>query len=285
MKTAAPAALFAEGVAAAQAGETGIIVLDFGQPQQRGSTFGALLLDNQTFASTADIETAVEQFLYGYYLYSTAQMQLVVAVGTNNFAGQEGVVTFAHGAAWASLASGVEDYVLDQNWYGLSAAAADDIEPNWSTPAQARDWANGFDSVDSTRLYDTGSADGCPTDSPTDGAPVDNPCNNGWHQSDERYVAWGAAPAYPLTAIYEDGSLAREWERISLESALTTGQAMLFQGALTQHAACPQDTSCQPGRDDNTPSVGWSQLLYALNSDPLTSVPNLPWATVLTWEN
>jgi hypothetical protein len=285
MSTVAPAALFAEGVAAAQAGETGVIVLDFGQPQQRGSTFGALLLDNSTFASVSDIEIAVEQFLYGYYLYSTPQMNLVVAIGTNNFVGATGTVNAAHGVAWANLATGVEDYVLDQGWYGLSAAAADDIEPDWSSVTDAEDWVTGFDSTATTRLYEDGSAEGCPPDSPIGTVAFNANCNNRWTQLDVRFVSWGAAHSYPLPEIYAtNGVHARVWQKISLESALTGGHAMLFQGSFTQHAACPADPRCTVDVD-NTASTGWSQLLSTLNSDSRTTVTTLPWSTDVTWAN
>ena len=81
-----------------------LVVLDFGQPWQSGSTNGTWSF-NATygrFLSKSVIQEAVKQFALGYY-YGTGndvQSQLRAVVGTNNYGPY---TTYEHGQLWAQL--------------------------------------------------------------------------------------------------------------------------------------------------------------------------------------
>jgi hypothetical protein len=263
MTTTDRAALFQEGCA--QTDETGIVILDFGQPWWDGTSFGTILFGANTFRSVADIEAAVEGWLDGYWSCGGIGSARL-AIGTSNF---RGFTQRAHGAAWAGLVTRVNDWILAPPSWGarLAARGASDLEPSWNTAANSRAWVDGYTSVFQYPFYNYGSADGCP--------PFGS-CNNGWTQEDVWYVAYGAASAWPIPEIYSPAN-AQQWYRIGQYGAVHHGSAVHFLGTLTQRAAAG-------GCCTNAPDQGWQQLFEALNGNPQTA-QDLPYSTDITWAN
>src|ERR671927_797136 len=58
MTTTDPNVLYQEGCA--QTNQTGIVILDFGQPWWDGTSYGTIVFGSNTFRSTANIETGVK---------------------------------------------------------------------------------------------------------------------------------------------------------------------------------------------------------------------------------
>ena len=67
-------------------------------------------------------------------------------------------------------------------------SGANDLEPGWGPSGTARAWVNGFVATTTERLWNFGSADGCPQK--VGGLS----CNNGWTIED---VIWVSAQAGP----------------------------------------------------------------------------------------
>jgi hypothetical protein len=163
---------------------------------------------------------------------------------------------------------------------GITVAAADDIEPSWGSPADARGWISALTSASSVIVYDYGSADGCPGYGSSSIG-----CANGWTLGDLYAVATGAAPT--LAAIPEiytpSGSQSRQWSAISSWGVRHASGQVRFAGAFSTWTACQQRGGCT-GRVDNSPATSWAQLWTELRSHPETSVATLPWVSDIRWE-
>jgi hypothetical protein len=257
------------------AGASGIVILDFGQPWVQNGTYGSILFSNLTFAATSDIATAAENYLDGFYNCSASTSQILhLAVGTTNFSGDvkqhcppltdDHYVTNAHGVAWGQLVNTLAAYIASHGYSAQEyARGADDIEPCWSSPTEAKAWIDGYSSATNLPMYDFGSADGCP------GA-----CPNGWTPYDLWYVSYGNADAYPLPEIYYH-SMAHEWYAESAYAEQSAGGPILFLGTMTEYAS---DSSTY------APADGFTALQSAINADSSTAYP-LQYSTDITWAN
>jgi hypothetical protein len=274
--------LYNEGCAQGGAADNGIAVLDFGQPWVQDGTYGTILFDAAgTFASTADIESAVEQFLRGYWVCSPSSTFLRLGIGTSNYHGATGG---GHGQAWASLVDAVGGWISSPPSYASQEAArgAIDMEMGWNTGDASRNWADGYAAATSTPYYNYGDCEGCPTSGSVLGIPGWT-VNNGWTQEDVWYVSYGVPPAFALPEIYlTNGVNAAQWQKLSLYSQVNHGNPIYFLGAFTQFQACIGGGGC-PGAN-NRPSDGWAQLYNALNSDWRTA-QQLNWSSDITWNN
>lgn len=250
-----------------------IVVLTFGSPTRRHGHSGASLFLGR-FASTKRIGRAAQAYGSGYVRCSRKQgPRLHVAIGTSNYGGG---VTFRHGADWAEMVNGANDWARDQQIRGtVEFAGANDIELGWNGPGPSRAWVRGFDSRAEWPFYDFGDAAGCP--------PQGN-CIGAWTQEDLWFVAWGARSAWPLPQIYSPTrSMAQEWYRLSLYSYKHHGTRMTLVGALSQHAACRQSSDPCRGMN-NSPVKAWHQLYSLLNSDRRTA-QQLRWLSDFRWAN
>jgi hypothetical protein len=234
-----------EGIAQGQAGESGVIVLDFGQPQYGGGVYGTWLF-NSTFAPISSIEGAADRFLDGFFYNSPSNVYIHLAVGTSN---DFGYTSTGHGQAWAQMVNRVGTYLNTPPTYAgkETVDGASDMETGWSNASLTRAWADGYNSAHNYPYYDYGDAGGCP--------PYGT-CYP-WTQEDVYYVSWGVAPAWPLPEIYYS-SLAAQWYQMSLYAYTYHGSKMLILGSLT-------------GGGSNTAAQGWSQLYDALNADSRTA--------------
>jgi hypothetical protein len=282
MATIDGSTLYNEGCSQGRAAENGIVVLDFGQPWVQGGSYGTILYDARgSFASIAQIEYAVEQFLRGYWVCSPTNTFVRLGIGTSNYRGATGA---AHGGAWGALVDAVAAWIVSPPSYASQEAArgANDIEMGWNTPAASRAWVDAYAAASSTPYYNYGDCEGCPTGGavlPIPGRTI----NNGWTQEDVWYVSYGVTPAFPLPEIYlTNGVNAVQWQQLSLYASENHGRALYFLGAMTQYQACVAGGGC-PGAD-NRPSTGWTQLSGALNSDSRTA-QRLNWSTDISWAN
>jgi hypothetical protein len=284
-------ALYTWGCNQGSAGENGVIVLDFGKPEQSGSTYGASLF-GFGFRSTAQIETAVKQFLRGYWDCSPSGAYIVLAIGTSNCGPPvcgPSAVNNAHGQAWAQMVNNVATWISLPPSYAskMSVAGANDIEMDFNTSTNTRAWVDGYDAVNNWPYYNFGDCAGCPYVLPSGGGCPSCTPNNGWTKDDVWYVSWGAPPAWPLPEIYRtDGVNAWQWQRMSLYSYENHGARMYIKGSFTQWAACQgtggTDIQCRNDGLDNRPEAGYLQLYNALSSNPNTTLSSLPWSTDIT---
>jgi len=278
MVTVDPNILYNEGCTQGAANETGIIVLDFGQPWHQNGIFGTILYNND-FASLDQIATASEAFLQGFWDCTLYNGQFItLAIGTSNYHGD---TSYAHGQAWALEVNQVGSWISANGFLSQeTVAGASDIEPGWNSVRATRAWVDGYTSRHRYFYYDYGDAAGCPQSATTGNGS----CNNGWKQSDIVYVAWDEEGALPLPEIHTtNGSQAAQWYSLTLYSYLHPGRfsRMISQGAFTQYQAC-QNSDCTGTKD--TPAQGWTQLWTALNADSRTA-QSLTYLSDITKDN
>jgi hypothetical protein len=80
------AALMNQGESAGEAGAQGLVILDFGRPAVDKSIFGILDFDG-TFVSLSSAVAATMSHIQGYLATAPPNLQLHVAIGTNNSCG------------------------------------------------------------------------------------------------------------------------------------------------------------------------------------------------------
>jgi hypothetical protein len=252
-----------------------IALLDFGDPRalqmSNGVDFGATgFLQNTTHwprttvsldPHAANIQILVEWFIDGFYRKSDPSSHVRVIVGTNNHGPN---VTLQHGAAWGRMVNDIAAWVQANGIAGrVDVAGGYDVEINWSTPAIARAWVDGYNATAQWALYDFGDAQGCP------------PCDNGWTMHDLWYVAWGAPFDRPLPEIYNrSGKTARNWAALNQFSQGEPGGVPPYDALLSQSQACAQDPApCSHDGTDNTPQEAWTLYTSYAEGDGIFQVP------------
>ena len=277
MKTTATQTLYDEGCRQGSTTPSGRVVLDFRQPASSGSTYGTIIFGSNTFRSIAEIETAAQWWLAGFWNCAPTGSFVRLAIGTNNYRGATG---YGHGQAWANMIDRLNAFVdAPPSWSSkVTVRGAIDAELGWNTAAATRAWTNGYRDAYAVPSYywNYGDAAGCP---PYGG------CSNGWTQEDVYYVAWGNSAAFPLPEIYCEscyvgdgrGGQSAQWASLSLYAYLNHGKPMNVLGSMTQWGAAG---SCCT----NTPAQGWNQLNADLNSDSRTA-QTLESSTDVTWAN
>ena len=270
---------YSMGCESGRAGESGTIILDFGQPQQVGFGYGTLIFDYATLASTAQIAVAAQSFLRGFADCAPSNATLNLAIGTSNF---KGATHFEHGKAWAQMVNGLQSALTQTLASRFAFLAANDIEPSWNTVTDTRNWVQGYASAALHPYLNYGSCDGCPSAQFPTWVP-----NNGWSLDDIWFVSQGARIAQPFPEIYAtNGIHARQWQWVSLYAQQQKGARLNFAGALTQWQACQATApvQCQDDGLDNTPQRGWGLLQTTLNNDARTA-QLLPPPSDISWRS
>jgi len=246
-------------------------VLAFGRPIKGGSWGWGASLFGHGYRSTDEIRVAAEAYAEGFVGCSRHEPRLTIAIGTSNYGRG---VSYRHGMAWALMVNAANGWVVENGLVGrVEFAGANDIELSWNGPAVSKSWVRGYDSVAEWPYYDYGDAAGC---------PPRGDCVGAWRPEDVWYVSWGARSAWPLPQIYtSDGSMARQWYRLSLYAFLRHGWRMTIAGALSQRIACRQSSDPCRGMN-NSPAKAWGQLNRLLNRDRRTA-QRLPWSTDFSW--
>jgi alpha-tubulin suppressor-like RCC1 family protein len=272
----------------------GLVVLDFGQAWQDPTTgaYGANIFDpNATFESVDSIRYASEQFLSGYWSCSPANGPVIyLVIGTSNY--NLGAIASGHGQAWAGIVQQVSQWITQNNQGSQEIVRGGmDFEPNYSSATAARSWADGFGSVAGYFYYNYGSCDGCTASNPLNYGAAQAPASpgaglrNGWTRDDLLYVSEVAPAAFAFPEIYNN-TIAWEWQNISAYSIRNRTYTLYLWGPLTQHQACvdrPNPTFCT-GTDD-APDASWTNLWVALNENPDTAQPTVPYSSDLTYNN
>ncbi|HEY8546223.1 MAG TPA: hypothetical protein VIL36_14285, partial [Acidimicrobiales bacterium] len=264
----------------ANADTQGRLTLFFGAPIVTQGAFGATLWGgaDRTAAQAADL---VRDFVRGYaWCRRSPTQQVLVGMGTSNSTidRRNDLWVYGHGVAWATAVRDAAAWA-EAHYPGVARIyGAWDAEPSWSAPQKAEQWLRGYDSVPGRRaLHANFSADGCPRDTAHNGG-----CNNGWNQETLWRLAWRYEPSLPIPQIYAtSGVNAAQWQKIDEYGARAHGDGMTFFGAMAQHGACAQVGGCR--LIDNPPQVARDQLLFVLNSHPLTQQPTLENATDMHW--
>jgi hypothetical protein len=149
------------------------------------------------------------------------------------------------------------------------------MEIGWNDPYTTRQWVDGYDSVSNWPMFNFGDAQGCPQLR----TYQNSYCDNGWYQYSIWYISGrgGLNSSVPLPLIYDnDGANGRQWFSLSAYGYDLQNGRMNIQGSVTEFLACSQ-RGCNPNLD-NTPQEGYSDLYYALISDPITR-QTLKWST------
>ena len=239
--------------AQAQRVPQGVMILSFGKQVEGGSSgFGVAL-------SAADIVAATSLVASGLAECATGPWE--VAIGTSNSGGATPFNGYDGGVAWAQI---VEQARIASDPRVL-ISGANDLEPSWGPVAQARAWVSGFTATSPRRLWNFGSADGCPQSVGT------LRCNNGWTIDD---VLWVSAIASPNLVVVpqihtRSGSQARQWAVIAARG-LELGSPLRIAGVGAQPSACLQVRGGCP-TTGNDAWTAWNQLRQALDAIPSTA--------------
>ena len=256
LEKAMPAAEKAACEQATKVGQ-GVIILSFGRQVEGGTTGFDLAL------SYDDIGAVARAWASGLARCASGPWEL--ALGTSNSGGITLHNGYSGGALWAETVARIRE-TTDAR---VTVSAANDLEPGWGPAGQARAWVDGFvRTTTSIRLWNFGSADGCPT---VAGRIV---CGNNWTIDD---VVWVSAQAGPNLVVVpqihtKTGTQARQWARIA-SRASSLGVSMKFAGMSVQTAACAQTKGGCPTTGVSAWD-GWQQLRTALDSlEETRSIP------------
>lgn len=243
----------------------GVIGLFFGrQVATGGSGFGITI-------SNTDIIKVVQAWATG--LARCARGPWELAIGTSNSGGATTFNGYFGGIAWAQLVDAARA-VSDTR---IIISGANDLEPGWGPSGQARAWVDGFVASTAQRLWNFGSADGCPQKV---GGLL---CNNGWTIDD---VIWVSAQAGPnivaLPQVHTNGGAqSKQWSVIAAR-AKELGITFRLGGMSVQTAACQQVKGGCPTTGISAWNA-WAQLRKYIDLQP--SLAGLPIAapTDIRW--
>jgi len=243
----------------------GVIGLFFGkQVATGGNGFGITI-------ANADIIKVVQAWASG--LARCARGPWELTVGTSNSGGATTFNGYFGGIAWAQLVEAARA-VSDSR---IIISGANDLEPGWGPSGQARAWVDGFVATTSQRLWNYGSADGCPQ---SVGGIL---CNNGWTIDDLIWVSSQAGPnVIALPQVHTNGGAqSKQWSVIAAR-AKALGVPFRLAGMSVQTAACKQVKGGCPTTGISAWNA-WAQLRKYIDLQP--SLAGLPLAapTDIRW--
>jgi hypothetical protein len=234
--------------AQAQRVPQGVMILSFGKQVDGGSSgFGIALTAADIVSTTALVASALAECASGPW---------EVAIGTSNSGGATPFNGYEGGVAWAQIVEQARAAADPR----VLVSGANDLEPSWGPVAQARAWVSGFIATSGRRLWNFGSADGCPQ---SVGALR---CNNGWTIDDVLWVSTQASPNIVVVPQIHtrSGSQARQWAVIAARG-LELGAPLRIAGVGAQPSACLQVRGGCP-TTGNDVWTAWSQLRQALDA-------------------
>lgn len=229
----------------------GIVVLSFGKQVDGGTNGFGRTIPYSTIVATAAAWAAG--------LAECGRGPWEVSIGTSNSGSVTGYNGFLGGATWARMVE--QARAASDTRVAISAAV--DLEPGWGPPGQARSWVDGFVRASSLRLWNFGSADGCPQSVSTDLT-----CNNGWTIDDVLWVSSHAGPnVFAMPQIHtQSGSQSRQWAVMAARAAAMSMPLRI--GSITvQTAACSQVRGGCPTTGISAWD-GWAQLRRAIDAIP-----------------
>lgn len=303
--------LFQQGQTMGHQGQSGLVILDFGQPWYcDGSgpacgpigSYGTFLATGANpYETTASIASAAEAFLDGWYSshHNDPTQSLHLAIGTNNYCRPDSadnpphhdcarIQFYEHGYTWGQMMRTVRAYIQAQHYDAQEfVAGASDLELGWNTAALTEQWVQGYNAAvapfTDLPLYDYGDAEGCPT---TNASSAGNrSCSvTGftWTQDDVLMIAFGPN-VFPVPEIYCSPGNAEQWYQLSLRSIAIGNGKILFPGTLTEHSAAAQRGYTCNGVTVNAALDGFQQLKSRLHGNAATDVPAMSFATDITY--
>ena len=231
----------------------GVVVLSFGR-QVDGGTTG---FETSRMLTYDNIAATASAWASGLAECGTGPWE--VSIGTSNSNWRKSFNAYEGGQLWARLVEQARR-ISDPR---VPITGSVDIEPGWGAVAPARAWVDGYVASTQVRLWNFGSADGCPQ---TVGSGVR--CNNKWTIDDVLYVSSHAGPnvvAMPQIHTHS-GSQSRQWA-VMASRAASMGKPLRIGAITVQTAACSQRRGgCR------TTGIsawdGWAQLRRIMDATP-----------------
>ena len=168
-----------------------IVILDFGAPMLVNGVYGFDLPGGATgeFRSRLDAASAAVHFARGYRGCTAADRAstITLAIGTTNRGTQVRDNGYQQGRAFANFVRSITSQVATAGASGqVTVTGAIDVEMDWNTFGDTREWYLGYDSLSNTTIYNFGDAAGCTQNGST------TACNNGWTQERVWWVSEGS---------------------------------------------------------------------------------------------
>ncbi|MEI6199849.1 MAG: hypothetical protein WCP83_07920 [Actinomycetota bacterium] len=232
----------------------GVVMLSFGAQTATGTNgFGKAITTEQIVATASAWATGLAECGTG---------QWEVSLGTSNSGGVTRYNGFLGGIAWAKVVAAAQAGADPRTVVSGSV----DLEPGWGPPGQARAWADGYVRTTNARLWNFGSADGCPQT-----ISADLTCNNGWTIDDVLWVSAHAGPnIYAMPQIHtKSGALSKQWAVLAAR-ALEMKMPLRIAALTVQTAACSQVRGGCPTTGISAWDA-WAQLRRALDAIPATA--------------
>jgi len=231
----------------------GIVVLSFGMQVEGGSSG----FEKTRKLTYDDIAATTSAWASGLAECGTGPWE--VSIGTSNSGGKTKYNGFSGGQLWAQVVERTRA-IADPR---VAVTGAVDIEPGWGPVRQARLWVDGYVSSSNVRLWNFGSADGCPQT-----VSSRRTCNNGWTIDDVIYVSSHAGPnVIAMPQIHtQSGSQSRQWAVMAARAA-SQGKPLRIGAITVQTAACRQ---VRGGCRTTGISAwdGWAQLRRIMDETP-----------------
>lgn len=244
-----------QGCSAAR-GPAGVIVLDFGEPDDVSGTYGAYDFGGH-FDSFDAIFHAAANFVYGAWNCHTSSTNIAVAIGVSNYGGAMGGYSsstwYAAGQSFGTAVNNAQNYSVSNGYNNqIGVYGADDIEVEWASFSQTSNFVNGYNNVSSRLFFDYGDDSGGASPSP-------------WTAYDVWYVAWGAADSVPLPEIYYNADATADWEQLNLWACSHEGGPMYIKGVMSEYPT------------GNTPAQAYDDMYnaeaaYSCSSPTLSSL-------------
>lgn len=231
----------------------GIVVLSFGRQVLDGSSG----FERSRKLTYDDIAATASAWASGLAECGTGPWE--VSIGTSNSGGKTRYNGYAGGQRWAQLVERARA-IADPR---VAITGAVDIEPGWGPAGQARKWVDGYVASTPVRLWNFGSADGCPQQ-----VGPRLTCNNRWTIDDVLHVSSHAGPnvvAMPQIHTHS-GSQSRQWAVMAARAA-SMGKPLRIGAITVQTAACSQ---VRGGCRSTGISAwdGWAQLRTIMDQTP-----------------
>lgn len=254
-----------EGCADARSGSR-VVVLDIGAQSISAPLTsrnpGVVLSGGTRHLHYVSLVTAVKWYAIGFHRCRSSA-PVTIAVTTNNDGQFRTYSATNKGADWASrVINPVRAYVSAHRFTHVAVIAGNDIEAGFaSTFTQAQHWEIAYLTHTSANLVYVGSADGCPGTAGITGKTCarvrdDRGVLKAWTQKQYYTLAHLGSRIRAIPQIYVPHQ-ATQWANIDATGA----KAIMFAGALTEHAACQTAGS---GCSSFTPAQGWTALSTAL---------------------
>ncbi len=231
----------------------GVVILSFGAQRANGTNgFGKLITPEQIVATTSAWATGLAECGTGPW---------EVSIGTSNSGGVTAYNGYMGGIVWAKIVAAAQ---VESDPRTVVSASVD-LEPGWGPPGQARAWVDGYVRTTNARLWNFGSADGCPQS-----ISADLTCNNGWTIDDVLWVSAHAGPnIFAMPQIHtKSGALSKQWAVLSAR-ALEMKMPLRIAALTVQTAACTQVKGGCPTTGISAWDA-WAQLRRALDALPAT---------------